>query len=168
MPLLPSGKVDQRALPEPMAGNAIARPAHIEPRNHVERQLASIWRELLDIKQFGVTDNFFDLGGNSLLAMRVLARVRRAFQVEVSIRSLFDGPTIKALGHVVEEAKASGAAPRLPPIVPRPRNQAGIDLLNAELRNLSPDQIERLLQQVRQGGDAAPVRRDDTSPKSEP
>jgi amino acid adenylation domain-containing protein len=168
MPLLPSGKVDQRALPEPVVGNAIARPAHIEPRNHVERQLASIWRELLDIKQFGVTDNFFDLGGNSLLAMRVLARVRRAFQVEVSIRSLFDGPTIEALGRAVEEAKASGAAPRLPPIVPRPRSPAGIDVLSAELRKLSPDQIELLLQQVRQGRDAAPVRRDDTSPKFEP
>jgi aryl carrier-like protein len=151
-----------------VVGNAIAGPAHIEPRNHVERQLASIWRELLDIKQFGITDNFFDLGGNSLLAMRVLARVRRAFQVEVSIRSLFDGPTIEALGLAVEAAKASGAAPRLPPIVPRPRSQAGIDVLGAELRKLSPDQIERLLQQVRQRGDAAPVRRDDTSPKSEP
>ena len=167
LPLLPSGKVDQRALPEPAVGNAIARPAGIEPRSNVERQLASIWRELLNIEQFGITDNFFDLGGNSLLAMRVLAQIRRTFQVEVSIRSLFDGPTIEALGRAVEEAKASGAAPRLPPIVPRPRTQTGIDL-SAELSELSPDQIERLLQQVRQRADASPVARDDTSPKSEP
>ena len=61
-------------------------------RSEVERQLAAIWSELLGVKEFSVTDNFFDLGGNSLLAMQVLARIRRAFQVEVSVRSLFDGP----------------------------------------------------------------------------
>jgi aryl carrier-like protein len=153
LPLLPSGKVDRRALPEPATGGAAAPRPHIEPRNEVERQLAAIWFELLDVKEFGVTDNFFDLGGDSLLAMQVLARIRRAFQVEVSIRSLFDGPTIDALGKAVEEAKASGAAPRIPPIVPRPRPATGVDLLSAELIKLSPEQIETLLQQVRRGAD---------------
>ena len=73
MPLLPSGKVDRRALPESATGGAAARGRHIEPRNEVERWLVSIWRELLDVEGFGVTDNFFDLGGDSVLAMRVLA-----------------------------------------------------------------------------------------------
>jgi amino acid adenylation domain-containing protein len=154
LPLLPSGKVDRRALPEPATGGAAAPRPHIEPRNEVERQLAAIWCELLDVKEFGVTDNFFDLGGDSLLAMQVLARIRRTFQVEVSIRSLFDGPRIDELGREVEEAKISGAVPRVPPIVPRPRPATGVDLLSAELNKLSPEQIEVLLQQVRRGADA--------------
>jgi len=149
MPLLPSGKLDRRALPEPATGGAAVPRAHIEPRNEVERQLATIWSELLDVKEFGVTDNFFDLGGDSLLAMQVLARIRRAFQVEVSVRSLFDGPSIDALGKAVEGARASGAVPRVQQIVPRPRPATGVDLLSAELSKLSPEQIEILLQQVR-------------------
>ncbi len=150
MPLLPSGKVDRRALPEPPTGGAPAGRLHIEPRNDVERQLTAIWRELLDVKQFGVTDNFFHLGGNSLLAMQVLARIRKVFRVEVSIRSLFDGPSIDALGEAVEKAKASGAVLRGPPIVPRLRPATAADLPS----KLSPEQIEILLQQVRRGGDA--------------
>jgi amino acid adenylation domain-containing protein len=163
MPLLASGKIDRRALPEPSTGGAATPRPHIEPRNEVERQLAAIWCELLDVKEFGVTDNFFDLGGDSLLAMQVLARIRRGFQVEVSIRRLFDGPTIDALGKAVEEAKASGAVPRVPPVVPRPRPATGLDLLSVELSKLSPEQVEILLQQVRRGADA-PVDRDFSSP----
>jgi acyl carrier protein len=150
MPLLPSGKVDRRALPEPPTGGAPAGRLHIEPRNDVERQLTAIWRELLDVKQFGVSDNFFDLGGNSLIAMQVLARIRKVFKVEVSVRSLFDGPSIDALGEAVEKAKTSGAVRRGPAIVPRPRPATAADLLS----KLSPEQIEILLQQVRREGDA--------------
>ena len=105
---------------------------------------------MLPVKEFGVTEDFFALGGDLLLAMQVLARVRKVFQVELSIRSLFDGPTIEALGRGVEMAKASGAAP-LPAIVPRPRPATGIDALSAELLKLSPPQIEALLEQLTQG-----------------
>jgi acyl carrier protein len=108
----------------------------------------------LDVKEFSVTDNFFDLGGNSLLAMQVLARIRKAFGVEVSVRSLFDGPSIDALGKAIEEAKAGGTIPRFPPLIPRPTPATGGDLLSAELTKLSPEQIEILLQQVRGGADA--------------
>jgi len=148
IPLLPSGKVDRRALPEPSTDHRAAAEK-IVPRNEVERQLASIWRELLDVNEFGVTDNFFDLGGNSLLAMQTLARIRRSFNVEVPIRSLFDSPTIEELGREIEKAKASGAVPRIPAIRPRPRPTTSIEALRAELGQLSPEQIEALLQQVR-------------------
>ena len=120
----------------------------IEPRDDAERQLMSIWRELLDRKEFGVRDNFFELGGNSLLAMQVLARVRKAFEVEVSIRSFFDGPSIEELRHEIEKAKASGAIPRRAPIVPRTRAVADHGILSAELAKLSPEQLEALLRQI--------------------
>jgi acyl carrier protein len=149
MPLLSSGKVDRRALPEPVTDGAAVPRLHIEPRNEVERQLAAIWSELFGVKEISVTDNFFHLGGDSLLAMQVLARIRRAFEVEVSVHSLFDGPSIDALGKAVEQAKASGAVPRVPAIVPRPRAPTGLDRLSAELSDLSPEQVEILLQQLR-------------------
>jgi len=121
LPLLPSGKIDQRALPPPSSEARIATREQIEPRDEIERRLVSIWRELLEIKGFGVTDNFFELGGNSLVAMQVLARVRKVFEVEVSIRSFFDGPSIEELRQEIAKAKASGAIPRRAPIVPRAR-----------------------------------------------
>jgi amino acid adenylation domain-containing protein len=150
IPSLPNGKVDRHALPEPTLWENAARSERTEPRNDIERQLVAIWRELLPAKEFGVTDDFFALGGDSLLAMQVLARVRKVFQVELSIRSLFDEPTVDALGRGVEKAKESGVAP-LPAIVPRPRPATGIDAISAELLKLSPQQIKVLLEQLQQG-----------------
>jgi acyl-CoA synthetase (AMP-forming)/AMP-acid ligase II len=124
LPLLPSGKVDRRALPSPPSETLTAKPEQIGPRDDTERQLLSMWRELLKVEELGVTDNFFELGGNSLLAMQVLARIRKAFEVEVSIPSFFDGPSIEELRREIEKAKASGAKPRFAPIVPRARARA--------------------------------------------
>jgi amino acid adenylation domain-containing protein len=149
LPLLPSGKIDRRALPPPLSAGAASSPQKVAPRNEVEAGLAAIWRELLHLPDIGVTQDFFDLGGHSLLAMQVLARIRRQFEVDVSIRSLFNAPTIESLAREIEKAKASGAAPRLPAI--RPRHEPRMDHLAAELSKLSPEQVEQLLQQVRKG-----------------
>ena len=146
LPLLPSGKVDRGSLPQPpkAAGQAGEK---LEPRNDIETKLVSIWCELLGVGELSVTENFFALGGNSLLAMQVLARVRKAFEVEVSIRSLFDRPTIEELAREIERAKVSGAIARTPLITPRAR--PSIEEISAELAKLSPEQIQKLLQQVR-------------------
>jgi amino acid adenylation domain-containing protein len=149
LPLLPSGKVDRRALPEPPMDSGATGAERIGPRNEVEHRLAAIWRELLDVEELGVTDNFFSLGGNSLLAMRTLARVRRAFEVEVPIRSLFDRPSIEELAEAIGTAKAEGAVPRIAPIVPRAGPSANIESLVTELGKLSQEQIDALLRQVR-------------------
>jgi amino acid adenylation domain-containing protein len=149
LPLLPSGKLDRRALPSPPSEARAPTRAQVEPRDDTERRLMSIWCELLEAREFGVTENFFELGGNSLLAMQVLARVRKVFEVEVSIRSFFDGPSIEELGHEIQKAKASGAVPRVAAIVPRARTGADRDTLSAELAKLSPEQIEILLRQIR-------------------
>ena len=74
------------------------------PRTPIEQALASMWAEALDLEQVSVHDNFFDLGGHSLSATRVLSRVQRRFQVEIPLRSLFEGPSIAELAILIEAA----------------------------------------------------------------
>ena len=95
------------------------------------------------VNEVGVTDDFFSLGGNSLLAMQVLARIRQTFEVEVSIRSLFDAPTIEEFGREIEKAKESGTVPRMPAIRSRPQSAPNIEALKTK-GQLSLKQIELL------------------------
>jgi aryl carrier-like protein len=96
-----------------------------------------------------VTDDFFDLGGDSLLAMQLLARIRQQLEVEVPLRNLFDTTTISCLALEIETAKANGRTQRRDEIRPQPTREPNLDLLAAELGKLSPEQIEFLLRQVR-------------------
>jgi amino acid adenylation domain-containing protein len=95
LPLLSSGKVDRRALPEP---DAEAR-AFVAPETPAEIAMARLWAELLKVPQVGVTDNFFELGGNSILSLKVVARLRQdpAFGIEIKLADLLKKPTIRAL-----------------------------------------------------------------------
>lgn len=92
LPRNQNGKVDRRLLPAPEQEES----ARVLPRDDDERALAAIWAEVLGVEQLGVTDSFYALGGHSLQLTQVLARVRRVFEVEVSLRSLFEAPTIEA------------------------------------------------------------------------
>nr|QEO73800.1 condensation domain-containing protein [uncultured bacterium] len=89
IPLNANGKVARDALPEPSVG---AQPdaEHVDPRNPTEEALAKIWIELLGADRIGVHDNFFQAGGDSIVTLRLLSRVRRAFGVDVSPREFFD------------------------------------------------------------------------------
>ncbi|HEV7588933.1 MAG TPA: condensation domain-containing protein, partial [Longimicrobium sp.] len=80
------------------------------PRTAMERLLAGMWCELLDVDRVGVHDDFFDLGGHSLIATRVVSRVRRTLQVELTVRTLLDGPTLRALAAHVDALLAARAA----------------------------------------------------------
>ena len=95
LPLLPSGKVNRRALPAPTAPAAATAP--VPPRTDNERVLADIWGRLLQQPAVGVQDDFFELGGHSLLATRLVAHIRQALQVEVPLRKVFECPTIAGL-----------------------------------------------------------------------
>ena len=83
---------------------------YVEPRDEVERTLVSFWEELLGVDQIGVMDNFFDLGGHSLIAVRLFAQVRKAFQVDYPISILFEAPTVDAFAGLIKE-QIGDAAP---------------------------------------------------------
>ena len=94
LPLMASGKVNRRALPEPPSYFAETGENYEAPRTKVEEVLCGIWAEVLRLDQVGINDNFFELGGHSLLATRLLARVQNAFEVRLPLRSLFEAPTV--------------------------------------------------------------------------
>jgi amino acid adenylation domain-containing protein len=102
LPLTPSGKLDRKALPAPEYAGARSR--HVPPRTPVETALAAIWAEVLRVERVGVNDDFFLLGGHSLLIMRLIARVHDAFGVEVPIRSVFSAPTLEGMAAEIQRA----------------------------------------------------------------
>jgi amino acid adenylation domain-containing protein len=110
-PLTPNGKIDRKALPAPEASTGGFAP----PRNPVEELLVRAWSEELGVEGVGIDDDFFALGGHSLIAFRVLSRVREAFGVELYLRVLFEAPTPAALAERVERERVGITA--LPPRV---------------------------------------------------
>jgi acyl-coenzyme A synthetase/AMP-(fatty) acid ligase/acyl carrier protein len=103
MPLNRNGKIDRAALPAPDTG-AAATGDHVAPRTGTERTLATIWADVLRIDRVGVHDNFFyDLGGHSLVATRVVGRVRERFGVDLPLAAIFDHPTIAELAGLLDQ-----------------------------------------------------------------
>jgi amino acid adenylation domain-containing protein/non-ribosomal peptide synthase protein (TIGR01720 family) len=96
MPISPNGKVDRRALPQPVDG-AERRGDYLAPRTPIEELLAGIWSDLLRVEEIGVNDDFFELGGHSLQGIRLVARIREVLGVDLPIRTLFQAPTLAAL-----------------------------------------------------------------------
>ncbi len=101
LPRLPNGKIDRKALPAPDAARREA--PYVAPRTEEEEILAGIWAEVLHLSRVGVHDNFFDLGGHSLLAAQLVARVRKAVEVELPLRRIFESPTVADLALAIEE-----------------------------------------------------------------
>jgi amino acid adenylation domain-containing protein len=104
LPLTPNGKLDRRALPAPPAPGegAPEGDVYVEPRTAVERVVAGVFGGLLGAARVGAGDDFFALGGHSLLATRALSRVRDVFGVELSLRTLFESPTVEGLARALE------------------------------------------------------------------
>jgi aryl carrier-like protein len=108
LPLTPNGKLDRKALPEPGYTPAAAS---LPPRNQLERRVAEAWKEVLRVAEVGVSDNFFDLGGSSLLLSRVFSRVRE-LRADLRMVDLFRYPTVEALAGYLG-AEETGAASEL-------------------------------------------------------
>ncbi|MGY2290044.1 non-ribosomal peptide synthetase [Pseudomonas sp. SDO528_S397] len=104
MPLSPSGKLDLRALPEPVWQVR----EHVEPESALQQQIAAIWREVLGLPRIGLRDDFFALGGHSLLATQIISRTRQACDVELALRTLFETSELGAFAEHVRLIQASG------------------------------------------------------------
>jgi acyl carrier protein len=160
MPFLSSGKIDRIALPSPSLGSLAKRRTVVHGRTEIEKGLISIWQEVLELYDVSINDNFFDLGGHSLSGLRVLARVRRDFHVDVPIRGLFEAPTIAELALEVEKLKGQDTTVLMQvlqadwdgtfaPIARHaPCSSALLNIVRAELGALSTDQMDAILQSV--------------------
>jgi amino acid adenylation domain-containing protein len=94
LPLTPTGKLDRKALPDPGNTRPVLDAPFVALSSNEERIIAKIWSEILGVDPIGLFDNFFDLGGHSFSASRVIARLAQTFQVELPISSLFNAPTV--------------------------------------------------------------------------
>ncbi len=100
-PLTSNGKLDRKALPAPDAHACVGRTTYEAPRTPMEQAMAELWSQVLGVERVGVHDNFFDLGGHSLMAMRLIMAVQDMLGVDVSLRDLFEGPTIEQMLAVI-------------------------------------------------------------------
>ncbi len=103
LPVLPSGKIDRSALPQPNSTNLLTDAVFVAPRNPIEEHMAEILSGLLGLDRVSVEDNFFMLGGHSLLGTQLIGRVRDAFGVELSLRTVFEASTIAQLSAEIEK-----------------------------------------------------------------
>ncbi|MGH9332371.1 MAG: amino acid adenylation domain-containing protein, partial [Vicinamibacteria bacterium] len=124
LPLNPNGKVDRAKLPAPESVRPELGVSYVAPRSPVEEGIAAIFGEVLGITQVGAHDDFFELGGHSLLATQVMSRIRRAFQIEVPLRTLFESATVAGLSRAVTEAHRAGLPLEAPPIERLPHEEA--------------------------------------------
>lgn len=102
MPLTPNGKVNRAALPEPDASNMLGEDVFHAPRTEVEQAVAGILAPLLDVERVDVEANFFSLGGHSLLGIQLISRVRESLGVELSLRTVFEAPSVAELSAEIE------------------------------------------------------------------
>jgi amino acid adenylation domain-containing protein len=110
MPLLPSGKVDRRQLPHPDPGSRRAETAAVAPRDRLELALTRIWEQVLGMGAVGVHDNFFALGGHSLSAVKLMARIESELGHELPLSTLFQHPTVEALAGLLRTTGGAAAA----------------------------------------------------------
>ncbi len=102
-PLTPNGKIDKRALPEIDVAKML-ESEYESPRNEIEEKLVKVWEEVLDRNHIGINDNYFDLGGHSLKAALIMAKIKKEFEVQIEVRKLFENPTVKTLARIIEKA----------------------------------------------------------------
>ena len=115
LPLMPNGKIDRHALPAPVQSPAL--PAQFEPSgNMLEAKLVKIWESVLDKQGIGVTDNFFDLGGHSLLVAKLLLRIEQRFGQRLSLANVFQAPTVRQLAAMLDGQTNSLHHPAVVPI----------------------------------------------------
>ncbi|HEY9401293.1 MAG TPA: amino acid adenylation domain-containing protein [Pyrinomonadaceae bacterium] len=141
LPLTPNGKVDRGALPSLDSTQAEAALAFVAPRSPTEETLAKLWSQVLGVEKAGVLDNFFEVGGDSLLATQLITRLRQAFEVELPLHCLFESPTIAGLAEKVEAARGTEQAASSAPVLRRIPRDGALPLSFAQHRLWFLDQL---------------------------
>jgi acyl carrier protein len=118
LPRTPNGKIDRLRLPAPET--AAASAMYLAPRDSLEQTLAEIWQDALGVRQVGRDDDFFELGGDSLSATRVFARITRRLGKAIALREVLENPRFSSLAQALRDSPTS---PARPPIARRPRRQ---------------------------------------------
>jgi acyl-coenzyme A synthetase/AMP-(fatty) acid ligase/acyl carrier protein len=133
LPLTATGKIDRRALPSPDGARPVLETPFVGPRTLIEEKLATIWAEVLELNEIGVFDNFLELGGDSLRAVQVIARVMDRFQVRPPVSELMEAPTVAEMALVILESQAAAI------------EKSELDDLLSQLSALSEDETRALL-----------------------
>jgi acyl carrier protein len=134
-PLNPNGKVNRKVLPIPTNERPELNQIYIAPQTPIQEILAEIWAEVLGVKQVGIDDNFFQLGGHSLKAIQLIGKIRQTLELDITIRHLFTSPSVKELATALGELAG------------------GEDIINEiaktiqEIAQLSPEQLQAMLAQ---------------------
>jgi acyl carrier protein len=102
LPLTPNGKVNRQVLPDPTERRPELDVAYVAPQSELEQRLATIWSQILNVKRLGTYDNFFDLGGASILAVQAVATISDQFDIAFPVSSFFQHPTIAEQSQVLE------------------------------------------------------------------
>jgi amino acid adenylation domain-containing protein len=138
-PLTPNGKIDRLALPAPDSARFNLKE-YVAPQTPVEEVLADIWADILKIERVGIQDNFFDLGGHSLLATQLISRVHKILRAQLTLRDLFEEPTIANLSKILIANEA------------KPGQTEKIALTLKKIKTMSAEEKKKLLAQKKKEG----------------
>ncbi|WP_313931398.1 amino acid adenylation domain-containing protein [Nostoc sp. FACHB-133] len=103
LPLNPNGKIDRQALPAPDLSRQASEVTFVAPRNEVEREITQIWEQILGVQPIGVKDNFFEVGGNSILAVKLFWQIEKIFSKNLPLAILFQSGTVEALAKIISQ-----------------------------------------------------------------
>ena len=146
MPLTPSGKIDLEALRLHDVSGSDWMAKYVAPRNEVEQIIADIWAETLHLERVGVEDNFFRVGGHSLLAAQVISRLRKTFNIEVPLSAFFEAPTISRFTQRLNHFKSAAADQRgRAPAISQMANQK-LEQILTDMESLSEEEVRQMLQ----------------------
>jgi tyrocidine synthetase-3 len=142
IPLTTTGttKVDRRALPDPGNRRPNLDTSYVVPGTPLEAELASIWADILCIDRAGIHDNFFDLGGHSLAASRVISQIIQTFQLELPIKALFDSPTIAEMAAIIDQNRT------------KPAGAVEVSRMLGEVETMTDDEAEAAVKQLDREG----------------
>ena len=146
LPLNANGKVDRQALPTPTSLNADM--PYVAPRDDIERMLVDIWQTVLNLDKVSIHENFFEVGGNSLILIQLLSQVRQTFHTDLSIRDVFMAPTPAALAELLATQPHDALPPGAPEEAIAPIERQDAQALLERLDDISEDEVERLLRQA--------------------